>query len=277
MSLTKLGIKDFINMTDEFHPTWSLFAVESSFEEVVEFSTHFYSSLKVNNDIEVYLQTIEGTLQEKLQDRDFANVIPILKTHENDWVLLYSEVFHGGISAPNGASSFSRKLQTRAIALIRESTSETLGYELFDKGIQVEKAVYEYGEDGFYWKSKIRKKPKLLFQKEKRDTPKSQELPEIILSSYPQSVTNVKPLWILGKASLPLIDNPPQQNDEIDELEKVLEENWLIWCDFLNNTFVQLNIYLPAFYVIPDNNNLCLEIETCSKDCIDQNSLVYLH
>jgi hypothetical protein len=87
----------------------------------------------------------------------------------------------------------------------------------------------------------------------------------------------VKPLWISGKASLPLIDNPPQQNDGIDELEKILEENWLIWCDFLNNTFVELNIYLPAFYIIPGDNNLCLEIETCSKDSIDQNSLVYLH
>jgi hypothetical protein len=121
MSFTKLGIKDFINLTDEFHPTWSLFAVESSFEEVVEFSTHFYEPLKVNNEISVCLQTIEGTLEEKLQDIDFANVIPILKTHENAWVLLYSEVFHGGISSPNAASSFSRKMQTRAIALIRES------------------------------------------------------------------------------------------------------------------------------------------------------------
>jgi hypothetical protein len=277
MNPTKLGIKDFINMTDEFYSTWSLFAVESSFEEVVGFSTRFYKSLKVNNNISICLQNIEGSLKEKLQDRDFANVIPILKTHENNWILLYSEVFYGGISAPSAASSFSRKLNTRAIVLIREDTSESLSYELLDKGIPVESATYEYGEDRFSWKSKIRKKPKLQFQKEIQDIPKVQEPPKIILSPYPQSLNPSQSLWIPNKAFSPVLDSPPQQNEEVDEFEKMYEENWLIWCDFLNSTFGELNIYLPACYAIKDNNNLYLEIKKCSEDSIDLNNLAFLY
>jgi hypothetical protein len=277
MNPTKLGIKDFINMTDDFHPTWSLFAVESSFEEVVEFSTRFYKSLKVNNNISICSQTIEGSLEEKLQDRDFANFIPILKTHESNWVLLYSEVFYGGISAPNEASSFSRKLNTRAIALIREDTSGSLGYELFDEGFSVESAIYEYGEDRFSWKSKIRKKPKLQFQKETQDIAKVQELPKIILSPYPQSLNQSQSIWIPNKSFSPVLDNLQQQNEEVDEFEKMEEENWLIWCDFLNSIFGELNIYLPAFYATNDNNNVCLEIKKCSEDSIDLNNLVCLH
>jgi hypothetical protein len=276
MSSTKLGIKDFINMTDEFHPTWSLFAVESSFEDVVEFSTHFYKSLKVNNNISIYIQNVEDSLEEKLQDRDFANVIPILKTHESNWVILYSEVFYGGISSPNAASSFSRKYNTRAIALIREDTSRSLGYELFDEGVLVESATYEYGEDRFSWKSKIRKKPKLKFQKETQDIAKVQELPKIILSPYPQSLNQSQSIWIPNKSFPPVLDNPQQQNEAVDEFEKMDEENWLIWCDFLNSTFGEPNIYLPAFYVTKDNN-VCLEIKKCSEDSIDLNNLVCLH
>jgi hypothetical protein len=276
MNSNKLGIKDFIKMTEKFHATWSLFAVESSFEEVVEFSTHFYKSLKVDNNISICTKAIEGSLEEKLQDRDFANVIPILKTHENNWILLYSEVFYGGISAPSASSSFSRELNTRAIALIREDTSESLSYELFDKGISVESATYEYGEDGFSWKSKIRKKPKLQFQKEIQDIPRVQELPKIILSPYPQSLNPSQSLWIPNKSFSPVSDNPPQQNEEVDEFEKINEENWLVWCDFLNSTFGELNIYLPAFYAMNDSN-VYLEIENCSEDSIDLNNLAYLH
>jgi hypothetical protein len=33
VSNTKLGIQDFLTMTDEFHPEWSVFAVEASIEQ----------------------------------------------------------------------------------------------------------------------------------------------------------------------------------------------------------------------------------------------------
>jgi hypothetical protein len=277
MSSSKLGIKDFIAMTDEFHSEWSLFAVESTIKDVVDFLASYYRARNLENNVSIRLQTISGTLQEKLEGGNFASAIPVVKTYGNSWALVYSAVFHGNISASNDAGVSAKELNTRAIALVREDTSEYLGYELFDKGERIERAGYVYGEERISWKSKLRRKPRLNFRKQP-DVISEPQQPQIILSPYEQPQDKSQALWMPGRTPVAASNQrqlPSSNLDEVDEFEEVLEDNWSIWCDFIDGIFADLGVYLPAFYAICKDSDVSLVVETCSEECIEQVVLIH--
>jgi hypothetical protein len=165
-----------------------------------------------------------------------------------------------------------KHLNAKAIALIRKDTDGGLGYEFFDKRELVETANYNYGEEKFFWKSKLREKPQLDFRKQDGKKVTESQQPKIILSPYAKS-------WLMPDITPLMASNQPQKSNnnfsDIDEFERMLENDWFIWCDCLDGIFTELGIYLPAFYPIRDENGVYLEVEKCSEGCIDRAVLLY--
>jgi hypothetical protein len=165
MSFTKFGVSDLLIMTSNFHPKWYLFAVESTLEKVKSEFTKLLNIKHEEVNIPIMESTIEGDLLEgdALDNREFAYVIPVIKPLDSKWIVIYSELFYSN-KCKDYASVISEILQSRAISLYREDTSNVLGYSIFDKGQERETAEGEYGSyEDFYWKSSLQGKPELKF------------------------------------------------------------------------------------------------------------------
>lgn len=89
MSSVRLGVQDFLTMTDEFHPEWSVFAVEASIEQIEEALSAFPQSREPDRNVAVHLQTVDGSLEDKLQGREFAHVVPVVQVSNSPWAVLY--------------------------------------------------------------------------------------------------------------------------------------------------------------------------------------------
>jgi hypothetical protein len=241
VSSAKLGVKDFLAMTDEFHPEWSVFAVEASIEQV-EDALSMLQSRKPDSNVSIHLQKIDGSLDDKLKGREFAYVVPVVQLSHSSWVVVYWEVFHGGMTSRDRAGAMSAKLSTRAISLFTEDTSDVLGYVLFDKGDRLEEAqcCSQDGEGITYWKSQLRSKPELEFLDGMDDE----------------------------------FDGDDEDYDK--EEERINNHNEGIWCDFVNTVFSDWGVYLPAFYPIQQASDVRVEVETDSEESIERMDLLYL-
>jgi hypothetical protein len=238
---SKVGVQDFLVMTSEFHPEWSVFAVEASIEEVERALAEFPQVREQDSNVSLHLQTRTGSLHDKLQGRDVADVIPVIKLVTSPWVVVYWEVFYGGRTDQDWAKSISAKLSTRSISLFSADTSGVVGYELFDKGDQLESAhCCPHDNEGISsWKSKLRSKPKLDFLED--------------------------------------VDEDFEGDDaEYDaELERVTQHNKSVWKSFLDQVFAGWGVYLPPFYPVSQSEGVRIEVESSSEKSIERMDLLY--
>lgn len=241
MTSTKLGVQDFLEMTDQFHPEWSVFAVEASIEQVEEALSKLQQSRQQDSDVSIHLQTIDGSLEEKLQGRRIAYVVPVVQPFNSSWVIVYRGVFYSDSMASDWASSLSSKLSTRAVALFSTDTSGVLGYALFDKGDRLEESYCCPQEnEGISWFSKLRSEPELDF------------LDDIDEDEY---------------------DDDDEYNDA---LERVCIHNEAVWRQFINKVFASWGVYLPAFYPMNQPDGIRVEVEKSSEHSIERIDLLYL-
>lgn len=241
MSGNKVGVHDFLEMTSEFHPQWSVFAVEAPIEVVEEALSKFQHARPKETAVPFYLQTKAGDLHDKLQGRDFAYVVPVIQIANSSWVVVYWEVFFGGISACDWAESVSARLSTRCAALYHADTAAVLCYDLFDKGEKLESAQCcpQDGEGISSWKSKLRSKPELDFLED--------------------------------------VDEDFEGDDEAYEAEeeRISLHNDSLWKNYINEIFSDWGIYLPAFYPINQLDGVRIEVEVSSENTIERIDLMY--
>jgi hypothetical protein len=297
MSSKKKGIKDFMTMVADFHPEWSLLAIQSSIPEVMDILVNSLNYTQKDTS-PIRIQATKKTNGHQKRG-DFSNSIPIIKILKSSWVLIYSGVYHGNIFALNEISKFSRSLNCKAITLFQEDTSETMGYEFFDNGEQIERAEYSYGEENFIWKSKSNKKPKIKFKKdiarkENEESPKIILTPNHKLSDNDSQLkaaskdkmrqSNPKKLilsstyqspWFLGE-DFNYDQSISWESDEekLDDIDKISNENWCIWSNHLDSVFIDLNIYLPVIYPFNDNFGTYIEVEDSSAKYIEDISFI---
>jgi hypothetical protein len=313
MSDAKLGVRDFLEMADEFHPEWSLFAVEAKLEEVESTFIKLRKSHKQESNIAIHLQESNRTLLERLKCRDFAYVIPVVQLQSSPWIIVYSAVFHGNLSAIDDAVALSRRLATRAIAIYSADTSGVRGYELFDKGEQYEMAAYA-GDTDFDWKSKLRHAPELRFMSEEdedsefvsdcddkvinfndqQDNNLTQKLIILpnersqnklsvkILSPYEPIKETRKSIWRIElEARLKWEEQKETQSNQKpkpyqnDKYDDILIHNESIWRDFVDSIFCDLGIYLPAVYPVTCREETFIEITEKSQGSIEYANLIY--
>jgi hypothetical protein len=237
----KVGVRDFLAMTSEFHPEWSVFAVEASIEEVERALADFPQARGQDHDVPFYQQARTGSLHDKLQGRDIAYVVPVIKLAASPWIVVYWEVFYGGRTAQDWAKSISAKLSTRSISLFSADTSGVVGYELFDKGDHIESAhcCPQDNEGISTWKSKLRSKPELDFLED-------------------------------------VDEDFEGDDDEYEaELERVSHHNKSVWKNFLDQVFAGWGVYLPAFYPVSQSEGVRIEVESSSEKSIERVDLMY--
>jgi hypothetical protein len=299
MNHNKLGIKDFMKMASDLHSEWSLFAVESSIKDCLD----IYDAKVIESDIYVNQQTVEGSIEDKLRGRSFASVIPIVKVRNSTWVIIYSAIYYGNLSSLNDVAMVSRHLSARGVSLAQEDTSESLSYELYNKGEQLEKGEYAYGEENFYWKSKSKKKPRIRFNRENIKDNNEKKVPQIIHSQHNHISTNLNRVHLFNDKSQPISEHKPiiltstnqhlsnnkspwvvrddhfhddlLAKEEPDSFEILANDNWLIWCEYIDKVFSDLGIYLPAFYPFTDEKMSWIEAECSSKDYIEEVSFIF--
>lgn len=313
ISNAKLGVRDFLEMADEFHPEWSLFAVEAKLEEVESTFTKLRKPRRQESNIAIHLQESKRTLLEKLKGRDFAYVIPVVQLQDSSWVIVYSAVFHGNLSAIDDAVALSKHLATRAIAIYSADTSGAQGYELFDKGEQYEMASYA-GATNFDWKSNLRHPPELRFmseededskflsdyddrvidsneQQDKNSTQRLIILPNErsqntlsvkILSSYEPIKETQKSIWRVElEARLKWEDQQETQSgqktkpSQDDKYDDISIHNESVWRNFVDSVFCNLGIYLPAIYPVNRREGTFIEIAEKSEGSIESVNLIY--
>ncbi|MEL6441342.1 MAG: hypothetical protein AAFQ80_19070 [Cyanobacteria bacterium J06621_8] len=175
----KLGVIDFINLIYEGHPEYSLIAVNASLEDTIrEFiaisqscktKTRFDTRLMKTKNIPVAslnIQRKENNFYRNAAQGDIlANVIPFVSVKDSQWTVILRSIFYLEDElddVPDETKTLSKKLNTKAIYLMEEDTSGSIGYELFEQGNSLE-SFEEYCDDDFQFESLLREKPDINF------------------------------------------------------------------------------------------------------------------
>jgi hypothetical protein len=62
VSVNNVGIHDFLAMTHEFHPEWTVFAVEASIQDVERALADFHQCCEQDSHVPFHLQTITSMM-----------------------------------------------------------------------------------------------------------------------------------------------------------------------------------------------------------------------
>ncbi len=150
--LPKLGIKDFADTMYQGVPAWYLFVVEAPLDEVLKEFTRLRKMKRIIRDVPlVGIKKYES----------IGLTVPVVRVMGSSWTIVQRAICIVTSQQlrdyAEDAKVLSARLKTRAIAFAAEDTSGSGGYELYEKGVQIEKA--EWGESSGFT-SKRRKTPK---------------------------------------------------------------------------------------------------------------------
>lgn len=153
----KTGAAHFLKFIYEGEAEWALLAVQAPLKPVAENFLKLRKSKKRDRDV---------PLKPSAKSVDaVAPLVAVVRLRDNPWTAIYRSLFHVDETALSGvveaAKILSKQLKTKAIAFVGEDKSGALGYDLFEKGKLVERAVWEEGADFSVFESTTRKRPDL--------------------------------------------------------------------------------------------------------------------
>ena len=118
-------------------PSWYVFAVESQLDKVTEAFTKLRKTARVHRDIPV--TPADG-------DENVGVLVPVAELVGSSWVvvvrakcILTSQIIK---EFSEDAKMLSKSLKTRAVSFLAERHSGSAGYELYDKGELVDRAIW---------------------------------------------------------------------------------------------------------------------------------------
>ncbi len=153
----RLGVTDFLEFMYDGEPEWALFAVKAPIEQVSSTFADFREA--DNRHTDVPHKAPDGEYD------DIAGLVSIVQVKGNPWTVVYRSLLYVDEElleeVAQDAKELSRRLKTRAISFVSEDASGAMGYELFEDGSQVERAVWEVGGEFSEFESKLRKQPDL--------------------------------------------------------------------------------------------------------------------
>ena len=153
----RLGADHFLKFIYDGEAEWSLLAVRAPLKRVADAFMKLSQAKKRERDVP--LKTAAGA------GAEVAPLVALVQPWDNPWTVIFRSLFHVDEAALNGvvaaARLLSRQLKTKAIAFVAEDKSGALGYDLFEKGKLLERAVWEEGADFTVFESTTRKQPDL--------------------------------------------------------------------------------------------------------------------
>lgn len=133
-------------------PSWYVFAVEAPLDAVTDAFTNLRKAKRIIHDVPV----VPVKKHEAI-----GLLIPVVQAVGSSWVVVQRAACHVTSQLlkhfSEDAKTLSARLKTRAIAFAAEDTSGSGGYELYERGAQVERAFW--GETSGFT-SKRRETPK---------------------------------------------------------------------------------------------------------------------
>ncbi len=253
----KLGIVDFVKMIHDGHPEYSLLAVKASIDDVVQalidlregltkrdkhdwrtmkYKEYRIQSRQVGWEKNITLKPCPDSDEEEYPDGEMLEPgIPILQVRGTEWTVVIRSLSWLDMDeiedVPNEAKALSARFQTKAITLMEEDTSVSIGYDLFENGESVER--FEAADD-VHFKSKLREAPENL--------PKSDEDED---EEY----------------------NPDEDDfdDDTEQEYNVATQSRVV---FINEFFSELGIYLPAVWYDTENGQPALQVMSSSEGTI---------
>jgi hypothetical protein len=257
--MQKTGIVDFVTMIYDGHPEYSLLAVKAPIDSVVQAlidlregltkrDRHDWRTMKYK---EYRIQSRQMGWEKNIALKPYCDPddeentgegetlepgIPVLQVHGTEWTVVIRSLSWLNMDeiedVPNEAKALSAKFQTRAITLMEEDTSVSMGYDLFENGESVER--FE-AADGVHFKSKLREAPENL--------PKSDEDED---EDY----------------------DPDEDNFDDDDTEQEYNVTTQPRVVFINELFSELGIYLPAVWYGIENGKPALQVMSSSEGTI---------
>ena len=156
-SAARLGAAHFLKFIYDGEAEWSLLAVKAPLKKTAEAFMEWSKAKKRERDVP-YKAAAGGP-------DEVAPLVVVAQPWDNPWTVIFRSLFHVDEAALNGvveaAGLLSNQLKTSAIAFVGEETSGALGYDLFEKGKLLERAVWEDGAEFSLFESTRRKKPEL--------------------------------------------------------------------------------------------------------------------
>jgi hypothetical protein len=158
-----LGMRDFQKCIYQGHPEYSIFAVKAAIDLVSPAVAEYCKVSEWKKDIQTNSQIWD------LLSQDNKYWMPIAQPQGNDWTVVY---WNPGDwkDLTDMCLKLSQNLDTKVMTLGEEDTSSAIGYELFDRGKQIERMEGCPGEE-IYFESEIREEPEFDdFEESESDT-----------------------------------------------------------------------------------------------------------
>ena len=197
----RLGAAHFLKFIYNGEAEWSLLAVKAPFKPVADAFMKLSKAKKRERDVP--LKAVAEEFEE------VAPLVAVVQLWDNPWTVIFRTLFHVNEAALKGvvedARLLSRQLKTKAVAFVAEDTSGALGYDLFEKGNLLERALWEEGAGFHSFESTSRKEPDLDPVDDKFTDEVFRQQGIYLPACYP--VTKGKRSWLaVGKASAGAIE-----------------------------------------------------------------------
>jgi hypothetical protein len=146
-----LGMLDFQKCLHQGHPEYAIFAVKAPIDRVSPAVAEY-------SNVSDWKKDIQGNSQIwDLLSQDNSYWMPIVQPQGNDWTVVYW-ILGNWENLTEMCLKFSQNLDTKVMTLAEEDTSCAVGYELFDRGKQIERMEWCPGEE-IYFESEVREEP----------------------------------------------------------------------------------------------------------------------
>ena len=152
----KLGVKDFLELTDYTVPEFSVVAVKATLGRT---AAAFADLRKTRN----WMRNVPRRDGIGFR-RANASLVAAVAVKRNPWTVIIRSIFRLGAEdyalAVADAKALSARLKTKAIAFVRESKAESVGYDIFERGRAAEHAQWIERGSVCWFQSRFRRKPK---------------------------------------------------------------------------------------------------------------------
>ena len=154
---SRSGAAHFLKFIYDGEAEWALLAVQAPLKPVADAFMKQAKAKKRDRDVPL---KPAGAGHDEV-----APLVAVVQMWDNPWTIIFRSLFQvdeaglGGVV--EAAKLLSKQLKTRGIAFVGEDTSGALGYDLFEKGRLLERAVWEEGADFSIFESTSRKRPDL--------------------------------------------------------------------------------------------------------------------
>jgi ankyrin repeat protein len=151
----RVGVKDFLELAHYTEPEFSVIAIRAPADRAAAAFADLRGARQWEREVPIQAAGKPG--------KPNATVTAVVKVKRNPWTIIFRSTFclgnHGYQSAVEDAQELSARLQTRAVAFIREKKAETVGYDLFGRGRLWEHAQWMEESSVCRFRSRFRRKP----------------------------------------------------------------------------------------------------------------------